>query len=163
MIRWMPWLMLIAALAMMSGCCDGESADTGDTGDTVEAATEAPEAVTEEPEETTRPSVISRREAKETPRPDARDLDQAVSRWIGSEFGGGRQDDVDPDGPHRIDLIQSEGSDTVDGIEVDVDRDGNVDERWTIEGAGVSREVSPSDDGNYTEKYAWIMQRWISA
>lgn len=160
MIRWIPWILLVAALAMMSGCCDGESTDTGGE---VEATTEAPEAVTEEPEEDTRPPVINRREAKETPRPDATEVDKAVSRWIGSEFGGGRQEDVDPDGPYRIDLIQGEGADAVNGMEVDIDRDGNFDERWSIEGAGVTREVSPDDDGNYSQKYAWIMQRWINA
>ena len=155
--RWIPCLLL--ALAMLAGCCDGESAEETDVG--VEATTDTSEVVTEEPVEDARPPVINRREAKETPRPDARDVDKAVSRWIGSELSEGRQEDVEPDAPHRIDLTQGEGAECVNGVEVDLDRDGSWDERWAIEGASVAREVSPDDDGNYTESYAWIMQRWI--
>jgi len=159
--RWIPSLLLVAAPALLSGCCDG---DTGETVPVEEVITEVPQEVTEaEAElEDDRPPAIQRREARETPRPDARDVDQAISKWIGAEFGGGRQEDVVPDGTYRIDLIQAEGADAINAIEVDLDRDGNWDERWAIEGVSVTREVSPDDDGNYSLRYAWIMQRWMN-
>ncbi len=157
--RWMALTLLVAVPALWMGCCDGDSEVIEPVEEVVTEAIEEP--ADEEPTNT-KPPPITRREAKETPRPDAREVDKAVSKWIGSEFGGGRQEDVAPDGPYRIDLIQDEGADAVNGIEVDLDRDGSWDERWAIEGASVTREVSPADDGEYSQQYAWIMQRWIN-
>lgn len=157
--RWIVWTLLAAVPALLTGCCDGDS----DVKEPVEeVVTEAVEEVTEAEPADEKPPHIARREAKETPRPDARDVDQAVSKWIGAEFGGGRQEDVAPDGPYRIDLIQDEGAEVINAVEVDLDRDGNWDERWAIEGASVTREVSPDDDGEYSRRFAWIMQRWVN-
>lgn len=61
-------------------------------------------------------------------------------------------------GGARVDLAaESTGS----VARVDLDRDGKWDEVWTIRVDEIVREVSPQDDGDLRERYAWVNGGWV--
>jgi hypothetical protein len=65
--------------------------------------------------------------------------------------------DLMPNGP-RVDLSAERGRSVG---RVDLDRDGKWDEVWSIELDEVRRYVSPLDDDQLTERYAWTNGAWV--
>jgi hypothetical protein len=95
-------------------------------------------------------------EVPEPPGPALRPVDELL---IGVFEGKGPEagKDLLPDGP-RVDLAAGTGHGVA---HVDLDRDGNWDEVWTIEADGISRTVSPADDGHQTATYQWLAGAWV--
>jgi len=151
-------VVLLMGAGLVLGGCKKKDPEAKPAEEPATAAAE--EATPEEPATPAKPVVKGGGE-KGIPKPALRDVDKAVSEWLGQDVGAGRHDDVDPDAAWRIDLVQAEGATYAGSIEVDLDRDGNVDEVWAVEGSSVTREVSPDDDGNRTKRYGWIMGNWI--
>ena len=47
--------------------------------------------------------------------------------------------------------------------QVDIDRDDKWDEKWTFPDDGVTRQVAPKDDEDYTESWTWTGREWLAA
>lgn len=105
-------------------------------------------------------------EPVEPPEPHDRPLwPRAVDALVFGGVEGGidapvDQRDVDPAAPHRVDLARAAVGGLATAAKVDLDRDGRWDERWSM-GDVVTREVSPADDGRYTERYRWEEGDWV--
>ena len=92
--------------------------------------------------------------------PEMRSIDQQM--FVYREFSvppGGLQD-VQPSEKFRVDLTQEGPGSIATGAQLDLDRDGNVDEVWTF-APEIERLVSPSDDGTYSERYRWDGYVWV--
>lgn len=90
------------------------------------------------------------------PADPARPWDNAILAFQDKDLGGPKKKDLAPGEPWKVNLYQDEGHATLNRAKVDLDRDEQWDEKWTLEGGVVSRQVSPGDDGVYTE--TWIRQ-----
>ena len=92
--------------------------------------------------------------------PNLRSVDEMMFSLVERAFGRESQTDVRPAEPYRIDFVHSPGQPPQ--ALVDLDRNGRFDERWT-HGATIAREVSPADDGVWTERYTWDGYDWVPA
>src|SRR5687767_7544120 len=55
----------------------------------------------------------------------------------------------------KVNLYQDAGHTLPNRVKLDLDRDDRFDEKWTVEGARISREISSSDDDRSYD------QRWL--
>jgi len=88
-------------------------------------------------------------------------IDETVLSMRGRDIGAPQIKDMTPGFPSRVALFQDPGEAGVNRAHVDLDRDGNWDERWTL-GDEVTRERSPGDDEEYTETQRWTGSGWAS-
>lgn len=44
---------------------------------------------------------------------------------------------------------------------VDLDRDEKWDEKWTLKGGTIEKQVAPADDEQYAERFAWDGSAWV--
>lgn len=92
--------------------------------------------------------------------PELRPVDEAAMTVVEEPFAGEVRADATPGAPFRIEVAKAAGSSRV--LRIDLDRDGRFDERWTM-GAPMHREVSPRDDGVFTERSVWTAAGWEPA
>lgn len=94
------------------------------------------------------------------PGPSERDVDRAVMRWAGKDLGSDKIKDASKGQPFKVNLYQDSGQRTMNRAKVDLDRDEKWDEKWTFDGASITRQVAPNDDESYTETYLWNGEAW---
>lgn len=94
--------------------------------------------------------------------PAMRDVDKAVMAWAGKDLGKKKIKDAIKGRGFKVNLYQDSGKSAVNRAKVDLDRDDKWDEKWTFDGANVSRKVSPNDDEDYTESSVWDGSQWVS-
>lgn len=72
------------------------------------------------------------------------------------------QKDAFPQQAYRVNVYQEAGHTTPNRLEVDLDRNDKWDERWTVDGNAIKREVAPQGDENFTREYALENGAWVS-
>ncbi|HMV68423.1 MAG TPA: hypothetical protein PKA64_16360 [Myxococcota bacterium] len=92
--------------------------------------------------------------------PGVRPFDLEVIARLGHDLGAEKIKDVLRGGP-KVNLYQDAGSSTANRAKIDLDRDDKDDEKWTIDGRAIKRQVSPDDDERYTETFLWTGDRWV--
>ncbi|MFT4978029.1 MAG: hypothetical protein ACI8S6_003937 [Myxococcota bacterium] len=85
-----------------------------------------------------------------------------VLSWQGRALGSEKRKDIESGKPFKINLYQDSGHTTVNRAKVDLDRDDRWDEKWTFDGTTITRQVSPSDDENYSEELTWSGSAWTA-
>lgn len=93
--------------------------------------------------------------------PADRAADRVISSRIGSDLGNTKLKDVSRGQPHKVNLYQDEGQSTLNRAKIDLDRDDQWDEKWTIDGQSISRKVAPDDDENYSVSQIWSDGAWV--
>jgi hypothetical protein len=76
---------------------------------------------------------------------------------------GKKEKDIASGKPYKVNLYQDDGHQTVNRAKVDLDRDNKWDEKWTFSGDGITRQVSPNDNEQYSQEYQWTGSGWSSA
>lgn len=93
--------------------------------------------------------------------PSARDT-EILNELIGRRLPGPEALDVLPQRAWAVNLYQDPSATSVSRVTVDLDRDGNADEQWTVEGTRVRRQVSTADDGRYDQSWLWQNGLWLA-
>lgn len=88
-----------------------------------------------------------------------RPIDRQVLELTKKDIGMAVVNDAIP-GAARVGVRRPVQSKAVSSAEIDLDRDGNVDEVWSLRGE-VMRRVSPADNGDYTEDYILENDKWV--
>lgn len=78
----------------------------------------------------------------------------------GRNLGSDKLKDVSKGQSWKVNLYQDAGKTSMNRAKVDLDRDDKWDEKYTIDGDAVTRQVAPGDDENYTETYLWTGSAW---
>ncbi|MBX2799923.1 MAG: hypothetical protein KTR31_19745 [Myxococcales bacterium] len=109
-------------------------------------------------EERVRPAKVAAAAVPEAPAKVTyeRPMDQLIFDVIERPRGGS---DLFAEQPFRVDVQLDANGQHVRLVEVDLDRDGANDERWTVLD-GVTREVSEADDGRYDVVTSWSADGW---
>ena len=89
-----------------------------------------------------------------------RPWDAALLERSGKDLGNSKVKDAIKGKPWKVNLYQDDGSPTMNRAKVDIDRDDKWDEKWTFADDGISRQVAPADDENYTQTFAWDGSGW---
>jgi hypothetical protein len=82
-----------------------------------------------------------------------RPMDTEILEKARAGISGERVKDATAGRPYKVSLYRDAGAAGVNRLKVDLDRDDRWDEKWTLEGDEVKRQVSPADDEKYTEEY----------
>jgi hypothetical protein len=93
--------------------------------------------------------------------PVLRPVDEAAMSAVEIPVEGTVLEDATPDQPFRIRVVRHAET-SARALYIDLDRDGNFDERWTA-GAPMRRSVSPADDGVFTQNEVWTAAGWQPA
>lgn len=91
--------------------------------------------------------------------PSDRAFDAALIGMLGKDLGTDKKKDILPGGP-KINVYQDVGHKVAHRAKVDLDRDENDDEKWSFDDGKITRQVSPADDGKYTETWTWGPSGW---
>lgn len=83
------------------------------------------------------------------PAPVVASVEQALLELAGQDLGTSKKKDLFSGRAYKVNAYQDEGHATVNRAKVDLDRDEQWDEKWTFAGDGITRQVSPDDDGQY--------------
>lgn len=86
-------------------------------------------------------------------------VDAALLSWIGKDLGTTKIKDVTKGKPFKINVYQDAGNATANRAKIDLDRDDKWDIKVTFE-EPPSRQVSPSDDEDYSLTQTWSGQAW---
>ena len=78
----------------------------------------------------------------------------------GKDLGTKKVKDASKGTAWKVNLYQDDGEATMNRAKVDLDRDDKWDEKWTFAPDGLSKQVSPDDDENYTETWVYDGTRW---
>jgi hypothetical protein len=99
-------------------------------------------------------------ESSAEPAPPGQDpVDAALLSWIGKDLGTTKIKDVTKGKPFKINVYQDAGNASANRAKIDLDRDDKWDIKVTFE-EPPSRQVSPSDDENYSLTQTWSGQAW---
>jgi hypothetical protein len=88
-----------------------------------------------------------------------RPLDKEVLALVKQGIKSPRQLDVTPGREYKVSLHRGRDS-TVTRVDIDMDRDGMLDESWSIRGP-VRRRVAPAGDGKFSEEYVLRDDQWV--
>lgn len=98
---------------------------------------------------------------RKRPAGDAGEASELAMSWAGRDLEASESQDVAPDEDFRVNVYQDEGFVSVSRAEIDLDRDGQRDERWTFHIDGrISRRVATSDDERFDRAEVWRDGRW---
>lgn len=89
-----------------------------------------------------------------------RAMDKALLDKLHEPLHAASQKDAFPQQAYRVNVYQEAGHDTPNRLEVDLNRNEKWDERWTVEGTHIKREVAPADDENFTRVYSLENGSW---
>ena len=94
-----------------------------------------------------------------------RKMDIDIFALLSRPMNGNRIKDAFPASAHKVNIYKDEGFAQANRLKIDLNRNGKDDEKWTIEGVGadmkVKRQLSPNDDGNYSEEYRLVGGAWV--
>lgn len=91
--------------------------------------------------------------------PNMDPVDVALFKWQGKDLGTQKIKDTTQGQPFKINVYQDAGNSTANRAKIDLDRDDKWDIKVTFEDPP-SRQLSPSDDENYTQTQLWTGQAW---
>ncbi|MEL6342518.1 MAG: hypothetical protein AAFV53_05255 [Myxococcota bacterium] len=122
----------------------------------------------DEPEPEPEPELIDNGTPTPTPTPTptndppplSETADAVVMSYVGKDLGSNKVKDARPGKPYKINLYQDDGNSTVNRAKVDLDRDDTWDEKWTISGDQIKKQIAPNDDENYTVEQVWNGSSW---
>lgn len=93
-----------------------------------------------------------------------RPMDRDILALLARPMSGDKIKDAFPSRSYKVNVYKDEGYASANRLKIDLDRDEQDDEKWTIEGSGsemtVKRQVSPRDDGNYPLEYRLLHGAW---
>jgi hypothetical protein len=92
--------------------------------------------------------------------PGSADHAALIMTFVGKDLGAPKLQDIDPGGP-KINLYQDEGHSSVNRAKVDLDRDDQDDEKWTLADGAITRAISPQDDGTWPIRLTWDGSAWV--
>ena len=78
-----------------------------------------------------------------------------VMGFVGQDIGASKRKDVTTGRAFKVNVYQDDGHSTVNRAKVDLDRDDKWDEKWTFDGATITRQIAPADDETYTTTQFW--------
>ena len=91
--------------------------------------------------------------------PNMDPVDVALFKWQGKDLGTQKIKDTTQGKPFKINVYQDAGNSTANRAKIDLDRDDQWDIKVTFQDPP-SRQLSPSDDENYTQTQLWTGQAW---
>ncbi|HKA86198.1 MAG TPA: hypothetical protein VKE22_00985 [Haliangiales bacterium] len=86
--------------------------------------------------------------------------DQKILERIKQPLGDKGKNAV-PESGWKVNLYQDAGKTSVNRLRIDLDGDGRWDEKWTIDGGEIKREVAPAHDERYTEEWRLRGGVWV--
>ena len=90
-----------------------------------------------------------------------RPMDDEVLALARAGISGDRVKDATAGKPYKVSLYRDAGQTGVNRLKIDLDRDDKWDEKWSIEGETVKRQVAPADDEKYSEEYRLRGGAWV--
>lgn len=99
--------------------------------------------------------------APSAPVDNSRPWDSVLLGKAGTSLGTDKVKDATGGTPYKVNLYQDAGEATLNRAKVDYDRDEKWDEKWTYAPDGITRQVAPNDDEQYTLKYKWSGSAWV--
>ncbi|MFO0618318.1 MAG: hypothetical protein U0414_37335 [Polyangiaceae bacterium] len=90
-----------------------------------------------------------------------RPMDKALLDKLHEPLRADSQKDAFPQQAYRVNVYQEAGHTTPNRLDVDLNRNEKWDERWTVDGAAIKREVAPSDDEHFTKEYVLENGSWV--
>lgn len=145
------------AAIVVSRCEKGPPPKAARPAKSAEAPAEpAPEVPSAEADDAAAPSASSLIAAAKL-----RPMDRAILQLLARPTNA-RLKDVFPDRPYKVNLYREAGGSTIDRVKIDLDRDGRWDEKWSIEGDDVQRQVAPDDDERYTRSTRLHADAWVT-
>ncbi len=90
-----------------------------------------------------------------------RPMDQEILKLARAGISGERVKDATAGKPYKTSLYRDAGEAGVNRLKIDLDRDDKWDEKWTLEGDEVKRQVAPADDEKYAEEYRLRGGAWV--
>ncbi len=92
--------------------------------------------------------------------PGVRDVDNAILSLVSSRPVQAKIKDATKGQPFKVNLYSDDGAHWT-RAKVDLDRDGNDDEKWTFKDGAWERKVSSADDGsNYDARFLLGPRGW---
>ncbi len=93
-----------------------------------------------------------------------RPMDVAILEVLARPMSGEKIKDAFPSQSYKVNIYKDAGFTTANRLKIDLDRDEQDDEKWTLEGSGaeikVKRQVSPKDDNTYPEEWRLLNGAW---
>lgn len=93
-----------------------------------------------------------------------RTVDRLVLEWLHANRQPKAEEipDALPNEAFRLSAACEPGSRVWEKLKIDLDRDGNVDEKWKLsEGGPGTKRVSTNDDGRFDREERWRDGRWV--
>lgn len=98
-----------------------------------------------------------------TPAPSGlREVDDIVLGYAQRKLSTDKLKDVTAGKAFKVNVYQDAGSDTVNRVKVDLDRDDKWDEKFSFKDGVITRDVAPEDDEAYTISYRWDGKTWVA-
>jgi len=91
-----------------------------------------------------------------------RAMDTEILALARAGIAGDRIKDATAGKPYKVSLYRDSGAAGVNRLKIDLDRDDKWDEKWTLEGEVVKRQVAPADDEKYTREYRLRAGAWVA-
>lgn len=80
----------------------------------------------------------------------------------GSNLGSDKVKDATGRTSYKVNLYQDAGQASMNRAKVDLDRDEKWDEKWTFAPDGITRQVAPNDDEQYSQTFLWSGGAWVA-
>ena len=94
---------------------------------------------------------------------ERRPVDQVIMEHLGRDLRMDKKKDATPGQPYKVNIYQDAGHSQPNRAKVDLDRDDKWDEKWTIDGDEITRQVAPNDDEVYSQTFVWSeTEGWVA-
>lgn len=90
-----------------------------------------------------------------------REVDGVIFSYLGKPIASEKLKDVSEGMVFKVNIYKDAGQMVANRAKVDLDRDEKWDETITWSDGAVTREHSPNDDENYTERSTWDGAIWV--
>lgn len=80
----------------------------------------------------------------------------------GNNLGSDKVKDATGRTSYKVNLYQDAGQASMNRAKVDLDRDEKWDEKWTFAPDGITRQVAPNDDEQYSQTFLWSGGAWVA-
>ena len=100
--------------------------------------------------------------ASSAPVDSSRPWDSFLVGKAGADLGGEKVKDATGGTSYKVNLYQDAGQASMNRAKVDLDRDEKWDEKWTFAPDGITRQVAPNDDEQYSQTFLWSGGSWVA-
>ena len=100
--------------------------------------------------------------ASSAPVDSSRPWDSFLVGKAGADLGGDKVKDAPGGTAYKVNLYQDAGQSSMNRAKVDLDRDEKWDEKWTFAPDGITRQVAPNDDEQYSQTFLWSGGSWVA-